>query len=603
MSMIKKVRQKLKRRIERMPLLRKFIILFIIACMIPTIFSTLFLYSYLRNNTKNSQLELARHSHEQIASFLDYRLKQIYQSSQNISLDQTINHILKKEYTAGTNEFVQLNDLNTLRETIEKYHDANATDDSIRLYVPDGRIYSNENNLLFNLASAQDTAWYHRSFAGWGWTTDCPPELMDTDGVIAIVKPIRDLELYNHMIGAIRTDLSLASVQEQLNRSNISVNSLSYLMSSDELLIASSDTRLNHLIQPIQTGLDGPTTNGEFIKVKSSSEDIWVLSSQIDKSDWTLVTAIPANELYTTLFSAQSQFMLTILLVFIIVVLLTLPAINSITNRVSLLIKQMQEVQRGNVRAHLTVHGEDEIGVLVTNFNDMLDRIEDLMSQRYVMGQELKSAELKALQSQVNPHFLYNTLEMISWLSEENQPEKVKSVVQAMARFYRLSLNRGDDTNTIFNEIELVRHYVLIQNMRFKDKIQLIISMQNIDQYILPKITLQPIVENAINHGILENPDKSGTIRMTGFIDDDRQIHITISDDGQGIDEHQLNLMSTGQAVSSDGSGFGFNSIGERLAIFFGVEKAVKIYSKKGVGTSVSLIFPAVEQQDSRFSH
>jgi two-component system sensor histidine kinase YesM len=127
--------------------------------------------------------------------------------------------------------------------------------------------------------------------------------------------------------------------------------------------------------------------------------------------------------------------------------------------------------------------------------------------------------------------------------------------------------------------------------------------MQNIDQYILPKITLQPIVENAINHGILENPDKSGAIRMTGFIDDDRQIHITISDDGQGIDEHQLNLMSTGQAVSSDGSGFGFNSIGERLAIFFGVEKAVKIYSKKGVGTSVSLIFPAVEQQDSRFSH
>ncbi len=469
--MIKKVRQKLKRRIERMPLLRKFIILFIIACMIPTIFSTLFLYSYLRNNTKNSQLELARHSHEQIASFLDYRLKQIYQSSQNISLDQTINHILKKEYTAGTNEFVQLNDLNTLRETIEKYHDANATDDSIRLYVPDGRIYSNENNLLFNLASAQDTACISVSFAGWGWTTDCPPELMDTDGVIAIVKPIRDLELYNHMIGAIRTDLSLASVQEQLNRSNISVNSLSYLMSSDELLIASSDTRLNHLIQPIQTGLDGPTTNGEFIKVKSSSEDIWVLSSQIDKSDWTLVTAIPANELYTTLFSAQSSIYADDSSCFIIVVLLTLPAINSITNRVSLLIKQMQEVQRGNVRAHLTVHGEDEIGVLVTNFNDMLDRIEDLMSQRYVMGQELKSAELKALQSQVNPHFLYNTLEMISWLSEENQPEKVKSVVQAMARFYRLSLNRGDDTNTIFNEIELVRHYVLIQNMRFKDKI------------------------------------------------------------------------------------------------------------------------------------
>jgi len=580
---------------SNMRLVQKFLLFFLLAWIIPMIISSYYVYQRITDNLVASQIELAYQGYQQVKSFLTYRLERIFLTCRTIAMDSQVNEILSRDisnYTASQ----QMRDLSNLRVYLEQFQSHRNGSDILRLYVPGGRIYSNENKLVFNLETAKDTLWYKKTFSGWGWTTCNPPGHMETEDVVSVVRPIRDFNNYQNKIGAVRIDISLDEIESMLSRVNITNGCLTYIIDRDGVFVGASDNELlpvyrlsdEHLNQAIEAG-------SRFISVWEREQEYWVCASEILETGWLLVTVLPEKELAGVISKMQSQYIISISILFIVVFFLSVPAINSITKRIELLVERMKLVQEGNLSARLEVNSEDEIGQLTQNFNFMLERIKVLMRQQYKLGQELKTSELKALQAQINPHFLYNTLEMIGWLALEENPQQIRAVVRNLAEFYRLSLNRGETVTTIDNELKLVESYMYIQSTRFRNRIQLTIDVNpDILGYSIPNTTLQPIVENAIVHGILEKPTKSGNIIVEGSFNSEGMIELSVIDNGVGMSADQLEKLKKGKLVSNDSIGYGIKNIEKRLHLFFGNRCGVYYESKRNEVNKVKICIPPV---------
>ena len=206
------------------------------------------------------------------------------------------------------------------------------------------------------------------------------------------------------------------------------------------------------------------------------------------------------------------------------------------------------------------------------------------------MGKEVKNAELKALQSQINPHFLYNTLDMIKWMCYAGRTADIERAVASMAKFYKITLSRGRNIVTVRDELEHSREYVNIQNMRFGDRITLKVAVpEELMDVPIPKITLQPLIENAILHGILETEDETGTVTISGTVEKDSMI-ITVTDDGVGMEEDQISRLFSASEAGGNGSSYGIRNIRQRIRLLYGNDSDILFTSRPGEGTEVKIL-------------
>ncbi len=276
---------------------------------------------------------------------------------------------------------------------------------------------------------------------------------------------------------------------------------------------------------------------------------------------------------------------------------ITLPlsfmAASSAVSRIKALIIQMRKAGRGDFQVTTIPSSQDEIGELIKNYQNMLSTIAASNDEQYRLGKEIKTLELRALQAQINPHFLYNTLDLINWMSVKHTAPEIGEVTIALSRFYKLSLSKGEEMVTIRSELEHVKAYVQIQNMRFEDGIRLIIDVpEQLLDYRILKIALQPIVENAIIHGILEKEEETGTIAIRGERTAD-VICLYVQDDGVGMTEETMALLLVGSAPSVSQSGYGLKNVNERLRIHYGDKFGLAFQSASGEGTTVIIRIPA----------
>jgi two-component system sensor histidine kinase YesM len=231
---------------------------------------------------------------------------------------------------------------------------------------------------------------------------------------------------------------------------------------------------------------------------------------------------------------------------------------------------------------------------LNNSFNKMVKRLDMLLEERYQFGMEIKSLEIKMLQSQINPHFLYNSLNIINNLGLKNNIPEVSMTVDALAKFYSLSLSKGKDTISIASEIEIVRAYMTIQNMRFGDCAEFIVNVpQNLMEYKTPKLILQPIVENALWHGILESESRKGTIKLDVKLDDGDILFI-VEDDGKGMTQEKLQE-SLQEDLSDVQHGYGTKNINDRLTIMYGDKYGLSYKSDLGKGTIAYIRIPLIK--------
>ena len=318
--------------------------------------------------------------------------------------------------------------------------------------------------------------------------------------------------------------------------------------------------------------------------------------SRSNKTGWTVVGCMSVEELLQKSYEAQRSYVLIAAVLMIVALLFSRQIARSFTYPIQRLRDSMKKVQEGNFSgADVEIESENEIGSLTKSFNVMTHRIQELMEQN-VRDQEAKrKSELKALQSQINPHFLYNTLDSIIWMAEGKKNEEVVLMTASLARLLRQSISNEDEVVPVSQEVEYARGYLTIQKMRYKDKLEFEISVDpSILNIPLIKLVLQPVIENAIYHG-LKYKESKGLLQVKGFMKDGNAV-LQVIDNGVGMDEETLAHIYDRHKVNYHSNGVGVYNVQKRLQLYYGSEYGITYESRKGEGTTATITIPGIQE-------
>ena len=290
--------------------------------------------------------------------------------------------------------------------------------------------------------------------------------------------------------------------------------------------------------------------------------------------------------------------MLIAVVMIVLSTVLTFMISRYMTRPLGNLMGTIQRIKKGETDLRADTENRDEIGELGKNFNEMLDQMEELREKESRANLLLSQAEYKALQAQINPHFLYNTLETMSSIAEIRNCPEVSMLSQSLSNIFRYSLNMKDQLSTVAQEINHLKNYCYVMSVRMQDNIEYV---YDIDESLLkeriPRISIQPLVENALNHGLRnKRGEKKVRIRIQR---QDENLVISVRDNGMGMDAEQINesLQKNEMIQTEKGSSIGLYNINARVKILYGDQYGIHIESAPGEGTCVFIVLPAEKKE------
>lgn len=336
--------------------------------------------------------------------------------------------------------------------------------------------------------------------------------------------------------------------------------------------------------------------NGRILSGKGAARRLYV-ACESEATGWTAVGVAYTQELLRDQDRIYKTYLWIAALALIFALLFSVQLSASVAEPIRKLTQTMQCVEDGDLHVRCHVSSRTELGQLSDSFNHMIAKTAELMDERLRIEEQKRKSEWKALQAQIQPHFLYNTLDSIIWMSHAGRNEEVVEMTSALAQLLRSSIGDGSDTNTLEKELAHVRSYLTIQKMRYNEKLQYAIDMDpQTGGCLLPKLVLQPLVENAIYHGI-KLKQGGGTVRIESLLEEDRLL-ITVEDDGVGMTQEQLETVLEKKEADGESSKLGVYNVNERLQLFFGPDAAMKYYSTPGRRTMVMLVLPIVREKE-----
>ena len=365
----------------------------------------------------------------------------------------------------------------------------------------------------------------------------------------------------------------------------------------DSLLrnIDTLEDRVDDLVENIHVG-------GTYdSNIKELDDNIYILTELIqDDIQYYIYYQTESMEKVTDTLNTQIRTFIIICACLIAVLTIGLAmAVMQITTGmlrpIQVLAQAAGRISEGDLDARADVDSRDEIAVLADRFNDMAGNIQTLVVKVREDEQKMRKADLRLLQEQINPHFLYNTLDNIVWLIEGNEPDEAVEMVVTLSEFFRLVLSKGKEFITIRQEEQHISSYLQIQGKRYHDILDYHIYIDpEIYEYQIPKLTLQPLVENALYHGIKYKRSR-GMIEITGTKEGEN-LYLTVADDGVGMDEDELKKLEKeiSRPCKETESGFGLANVNERIRMYFGSEYGMKIWSEKGSGPRITIEIPAI---------
>lgn len=376
-----------------------------------------------------------------------------------------------------------------------------------------------------------------------------------------------------------------------------STENVAYLVNSRDNLVATSNSFL-YGTYPFSSDeiRENIMSSNNFITKTVLGKKVYAGFYRIKNTDWYMVAVMPADPIMKKSTHIICNFLLIYIAFLLIAFIIASRLSHSMTRRLSLVVNQMAKVRFEPPVQLKDADSQDEIGELIDTYNYMSRKIQQLMDDQAKAAENLRIAEFDSLQAQINPHFLYNTMDMISWLAQQGKSDEVTEVVRRLSRFYRLTLSRKQELTTIADEAEHVTIYIELQNMRFNNGIDFIMDIPDyLMEYSMPKLIFQPLVENSIIHGIMEKEEKTGSIVLTGWMEDE-DIVLLLSDDGVGIDPDILPkfLDGTFHNPQSKGSNVAVYNTHRRLQILYGERYGLSFSSAKGEGTEVQIRIPAI---------
>ena len=414
--------------------------------------------------------------------------------------------------------------------------------------------------------------------------------------VITLSRGIRDRSGSGEKEGVFFIDLNYSAISGLCDQSTVGTKGYAFIL----------DAKGNIVYHPQQQQLYNELQTENISLIMDTDEDTVLTGtgndgklysiSRSEKTGWTVVDCTNVKELLSKSRQAQSVYVLTAIILVIVALLFSRFMARSITLPIQKLRDSMKKVQEGDFSvSDVVVDSKNEIGSLTKSFDVMTHRIHELMEQNVHEQEEKRKSELKALQSQINPHFLYNTLDSIIWMAEGKKNEEVVLMTASLARLLRQSISNEDEVVPIANEVEYARGYLTIQKMRYKDKLEFQIDVDSSILYIpLIKLVLQPIIENAIYHG-LKYKESKGLLIVRGFMKDGNAV-LQVIDDGVGMDEETLAHIYDKHKVNYHSNGVGVYNVQKRLKLYYGDDYGITYESEKGKGTTATITIPGRQE-------
>ena len=420
----------------------------------------------------------------------------------------------------------------------------------------------------------------------------------DTSQMVTLYHRIASKKEKEEELGICSISVSAKYFQDIMKNANITSEGLVYLMSENGRMITSSNSSILQKMQKKGILLNyGAELFME--KKKEGQKEYYITRQNVDGASWQMILIIPENEYedqYRFLWLSAALMLGSMIAV---IVLMSYLLSGYYVGRLKKLNVEMTGLESGNLNANLPITTEeDEIEEIYHNFNGMVQEVQRLMQEHYQLGKEVKMAEVRALQAQINPHFLYNTLDLINWISMDYGAEEIGTLTWNLARFYRLSLNHGKSLITIGEEVEHVQVYVNIENYHFDNQISLNVDVpEELKGFACLNIILQPFVENAIVHGIAEYSEIESCSIAIRARKEEKDIIFTIQDDGPGVNVEQMQK-ETEQDIKKARHGYGVRNINFRLKLCFG-EKYGVTYKESEKGTCVEVKIPAMTMEEA----
>ncbi|WP_407672359.1 sensor histidine kinase [Paenibacillus sinensis] len=469
-------------------------------------------------------------------------------------------------------------------------------DDLVGIHVltDKGKVYNYGNYFNVLDPNYRSESWYRQVQASSGkmvWLGVYKQSLIDREEkspVFAFGRQIYDLNEHKP-IGLVLFEMNPQPVLNALDNLKLGEHSQVYLMAKSGSIISSSegaDQELKDL-----DFLDG----AQDVVVRQSSDQL-LAASRLPFSDLWVVSVTPDRDLNVELMQMQRYILIVFTILIIVSTLIASIVSRTISSPLKKLIREMKQVEIGNFRGTLSVASYQEINILVASFNRMVWRIEELIERVKISSVSEKNAELHALQSQVNPHFLYNTLDMIYWMLDEKGNDQLGELVLSLSSMFRYSSQwEGGAPVTLREELEQIGHYLTIISIRLEGRLQVVTDID--ERWLdvqLPKMSVQPIIENAVKYG-LEPLNRQGLLRVYTR-EEDGALRIVVEDNGAGMSpeamERLRDSLEEESPKESGKGGIGLQNLHSRLRNMFGEGYGLHIESYPGEGTRVAIVVP-----------
>ncbi|HOJ09052.1 MAG TPA: sensor histidine kinase [Clostridiales bacterium] len=586
----------------------RFTLIYIFFLAIPMLFVCLYLYGQLSIISEYQGQQVVERAIRQSGASIASLVEEIENVAGQVFINTTLVKYITDEDSSDANQYSELKYIENIIDQILYYPQVGY----VRMYIPSYKLYARNYAIMFPIEDIMDTENYKQLIGRErqiGWTDSYSYSIKDQGSrdVITYMVALKDFTQIARIVGCVCIDIKQSTFIEKLKVTIIGDNAVSLLLSDrgDVMASASGDyCKLDtNLIDEIilsyrgKDNVDFHELNGKYLTVKVDGKKYVAISHTIKSNGWTIVYTMPHSDILARSKKLMNTIIITVMFIITISVMSVVIVTDRITKGISRVISKMNDIDivYHNVSPHMQIDNvsyNDEIGSLQKTFNGMISRIYQLNNEIYQTKILKREAELRALQAQINPHFLYNMLDSINWMALKAGNDAISDVVSDLGRFYRISLSGGKDIITIAEELEHVKLYIALQSKRFEDAITV---NYNVDSTVMglkmAKLTLQPLVENAIIHGIMEKPEKKGQIFINAYIESDI-VKIVVTDDGVGFGLKNQNDVSIN---NHHGSGYGLKNVDQRIKLYFGDNYGVRLYRSSDMLTIAEISLPAIE--------
>ena len=417
----------------------------------------------------------------------------------------------------------------------------------------------------------------------------------DDKPIFLICYPIRNEN--NETVGFINGSINRNKFTDILSSACI-YDGFSWIMNRNGKTYTSSEGVFDEIgltEQDRQLILDQTDSSG-YLQLPNNRQETIFYAEVPYAPDWLYCVHILNSNLFSSFNQLMKMLIRFTLFLLAFSIALALWLSHSITAPIERLNSSMQAVSEGNLKVVYHNSGNDEIAMLGHSFNTMVGRIRELIEQVIHAQTQRRKAEIRALQAQINPHFLYNTLDTIQWKALEYNATEVSDMIYQLASMFRISVSDGREFIPVLAEIQHVESYLKLQKMRLQDCFSYEINIQaGTEDLMIPKLILQPLVENSLTHG-LDRKKKDGMIRIRVFLEENR-ISLSVQDNGIGIPEGQMNRLLDDLKNHKESDHYGLYNIHERLYLTYRDHYSLKMESPEGKGLKITLSFPVEEEE------